>query len=1029
MTDTRNTFEGTVSGTVVQVGTVDSLTLGGSGTVPVMDAVRDHDALLATVLRDGFTGRAWVIEQIDTFLRTRPCGYLWIEGEAGVGKTALAAYLVRERGWVGHFVAVPNGASVRVGLRNLAARLARRYRLAEAGMLPERAFTPDGFDTLLGRAAECAWEPLVLVVDGADEADPSPGTQPWGLPNVLPDGVYVVGTYRTGSPPPRCESPRAVVRLAADDARNRADIAEHLRSVLPHPQADALADGCGGVWVYLRYVLAEIRRGTRHELDSLPEGLPAFYAASLDRWRTDRRWDGGLLPVLATLAVAGEPLLTTTLATLAGVDEPSVRHWCHTTLRPFLGVTGSGPRAFEIYHASLREFLTGATPGPDAADQEWLWAETLAAAATAAHDRIADHHLRELPQVVSGYSRRHLVRHLVSVGRFADLHRLLGSAHRSGHDRVVNTWFAAHEEAGTLDDYLADLATAMRDARRRGDEALAAHQPAVALAAELRYHLIAASITSRTTNIPVDLLAALLREGIWTSARAVTHARRLPSPAARVLALTALAPHLPPGERAEVLESALTAASVVSAGYVRADLLTRVAALLPADRRAPVLVEALDVTLALAGELQRAEQLRDLAPYLSGEQCGVALANTDAMVRPRARAVALTALAPHLPPGARSAALARALTAAAMISGERHRAHALASLARYVPSQAVAVAEKITDDQHRASALRAIASHLPASRRQEIAGAVVAQSDVDSALDRALAVGSEQSRCELLTALAPRLSPRQRRLALTEALAAALTISSNYTHIAVLVNAPDPPAEPDADATTARHDRGWLEVAAADRLTEALATALVTATVTMSTGPTPTRVRPADTLADVLAVADVHLRVRRLARLAPFLPPHERVAAMARQLAELTAAPDDDARARSLATVVSHLPADRVEDTDRALALVASSTTDVSPALAGLVPNLTTAAQLSRALTLISCRDRVLLCAVLTRADEILEPGPDQLELLRRALWSVDRDTCLALLRIAVPWLREIAGQDFDAETWAALRDVHRWWP
>lgn len=1109
MADTGNRFEGSASGPVVQADTINSLTLGGAGTVSVRDAIRDHSALLATVLRDGFTGRAWVLEQIDAFLRTRPCGYLWVEGEAGVGKTALAAYLVRERGWIGHFAAVPRGASVLVGLRNLAGRIAERYDLAEAGTLPAPTFTPDGFDTLLARAAERAAGPLVLVVDGADEADPSPGTQPWGLPNVLPDGVYVVGTYRTGGPPPRCVSPSAVVRIAADDPRNRADLVTHLRAALPDARADALAGGCGGVWIYLRYVLDEIRQGVRHDLDSLPDGLPAFYVASLDRWCADRRWDDGLLPVLATLAVAGEPLPTTTLATLAGVDEPLVRRLCHTTLRPFLGVTGSGPRTFGIYHASLCEFLTGATPGPDAPDQEWLWAETLGSAAIAAHGRIADHYLGAL-QPVPGYSRRHLVRHLVGARRFADLHRLLGAAHRSGHDRVVNTWFAAHDDAGTLDDYLADLATAMRDARRRTDRALATHQPAAALADELRYHLVAASITSRTANVPVDLLTALLRDGVWTSARAVAHAGRLPGPANRALALTALVPHLPAGQRDDALARALAAAFAVSAGYVQADLLIRVAALLPADLCPPVVAKAVDATLALAGEHQRAERLRALAPHLSGEQLDVVLANADAVVSPTARAAALTALAPHLPAESRPAVLARALTAASMISGERQRAAALAALARYVPGQALAVAGKITNDEHRAEALCAIAPHLPVPRRREIVGDVAAapvealtrlaadldpdaraavlcratavadaissdldraealtalaplvpESDVDSvscralaaaraipsgsaraaalaglarqlpavreeALAAALTVHSEQSRGALLTGLAPCLPPRQRRLALTEALAAALTISSSYTHIATLVNAPDPPPEPGPDATTARHDRGRPEVAPADRLTAALAVA----TVTIVSGPAPTVVRPAGTLADAVAVADPHVRIRRLARLAPFLAPHERAAAMARQLADLAGAPDDDARARSLATVVPHLPADRVEDVDRALALVAGSTADVSAALGGLVPNLTTAAQLAAALALISRRDRILLCALLTRAGEILEPGPDQVELLRRALRSVDRDTCLALLRIAVPRLREIAGPDFDAETWAALRDVHRWWP
>jgi hypothetical protein len=874
------------------------------------------------------------------------------------------------------------------------------------------------------------------------------------------------------------------VRIASDDPRNRSDVAAHLRSVLPRPQADALADGCGGVWIYLRYVLDEIRQGVRRDLADLPADLPAFYAASLERWRTDPHWDDGLLPVLATLAVAGEPLPTHALAALAAADEPSVRHWCHTALRPFLSATPTSPRTFEIYHTSLREFLTGATPRPDTPDQEWLWAETLRSAATAAHHRIADHYLRGLDRLadpVPGYPLRHLARHLVSAGRAADLHRLLGVAHVAGQDRVVNTWFAAHDHADTLDDYLDDVTTALRDAERRTDQAVVAHRPAETLADELRYHLIAASITSRTTSIPLDLLVALLSEGVWTPRRALAHARRLPTPAARARALTALVPHLPPDKRAAVLDHALAAASAVASDYVRADALIRVAAHLPAEQRRSVLAEALTATAVVVGEHQRAERLRELAPQLSAERLRAALASADTIAGAGARALALTAIAPHLPADQRPAVFARALTAASMIASERYRAQAVADLASHVPAQAVAVASRITSDQHRAEALCAIAPHLAGPRRPEVLrdalaaaeavpfgvarvealtrlaphldsderGAVLRQalaaahavsSDYaraevlaglaqhapaagDEALAAALTVHSEQSRAELLTALAPHLPLRQRRAALTEALAAALTISSDYAHIAALVNASDPPPEPATDAVTTQHDRAGIDSEPGDRLTEALAFAT---TGTIAQASKPTRSRPADTVADAIAVHDPHTRVRRLAKLASFLSPHQRADLMAKQLSALADTPDDDTRAKSLAAIAPHLPADHI---DQALALAADSTVDVSRALAGLIPILTTAAHLAEALAMVSSHDRALRCALLTRAGEVLEPGSDYVALLRRTLWSVGRDTCLALLAIAVPRLREIAAADFDARTWAALRDVHRWWP
>lgn len=59
-----------------------------------------------------------MIRQIEEFLRARNSGYLWIEAEAGMGKSALAAFLVRERGWFHHFVRYsrgkPSGSDCRI---------------------------------------------------------------------------------------------------------------------------------------------------------------------------------------------------------------------------------------------------------------------------------------------------------------------------------------------------------------------------------------------------------------------------------------------------------------------------------------------------------------------------------------------------------------------------------------------------------------------------------------------------------------------------------------------------------------------------------------------------------------------------------------------------------------------------------------------------------------------------------------------------------------------------------------------------
>ena len=92
-------------------------------------------------------------------------------------------------------------------MQNLSAQLVRDFDLYDqtpGEMLPEWAQTPGGFESLLGMAARVAREHgrrLVLVVDGLDESAQSREGLPFGLPSLLPDGVYVVGTTGPGTHP------------------------------------------------------------------------------------------------------------------------------------------------------------------------------------------------------------------------------------------------------------------------------------------------------------------------------------------------------------------------------------------------------------------------------------------------------------------------------------------------------------------------------------------------------------------------------------------------------------------------------------------------------------------------------------------------------------------------------------------------------------------------------------------------------------------------------------------------------------
>src|SRR6266851_4224464 len=165
--------------------------------VPVSMAAKDPRVIFTAAGIEAFTGRDWLAGEVDRFMTENRCGYVFIEAEAGLGKTAFAAWLVKNRGYLSHFSRYSGGRSVRTALRNLSAQLITSYSLddqAPGGVLQEWAEEPAWFESLLGKAADVAGvrqQRLVIVVDGLDEAEPAEGELSFGLPGFLPDGVYV----------------------------------------------------------------------------------------------------------------------------------------------------------------------------------------------------------------------------------------------------------------------------------------------------------------------------------------------------------------------------------------------------------------------------------------------------------------------------------------------------------------------------------------------------------------------------------------------------------------------------------------------------------------------------------------------------------------------------------------------------------------------------------------------------------------------------------------------------------------------
>ncbi|WP_460526109.1 P-loop NTPase family protein [Flindersiella endophytica] len=279
-------------------------------------------------------------------MRDRVGGYLFIEAEAGMGKTALATYLAFTRDYPTHVTRLPGGASPETARTNLVAQLIARWELTEAA---PGGVLPDGHDSAgwlakqllhASRRRDQVAEDtaVVLLVDGLDEAPtPRPGELPLGLPRQLPPATVLIATTCPGTPRP--VGLGRVRRIEVESQPNRRDLLDYLERVARQEAQLAqaitaagmtsvqfrnlLAERSGGVWIYATSVLDQVRDGRpATEIESLPASLAGYYADNIARWRSDPSldWRTTCLPLLAMLAAARRPLPARDLAAWGGLD-------------------------------------------------------------------------------------------------------------------------------------------------------------------------------------------------------------------------------------------------------------------------------------------------------------------------------------------------------------------------------------------------------------------------------------------------------------------------------------------------------------------------------------------------------------------------------------------------------------------------------------------------------------------------------------------------------------------------------------
>ena len=867
-----------------------------------------------------FAGRDWLIAKVDDFLRDHDRGYFILEAEAGLGKTAFLAHLVKERDAIHLFAEQARGQEgVAHGLKSLAAQLILTWGLqpySADNVLPGAAVRPDFLSSLLHEAAQRRdlrrpGERIVLVVDGLDEAGTPPGQNVLGLPRVLPKGVYLLVSHRPVPVALTVEHPKHLERLKAEDDQNLRDMRDYLECAARRPDIARVLHGsgysdeqfvatllekCRGVWIYLHYVVEEIERGRRSPLDleALPDGVWGYYAEFWRRERGDflqgqeqdqvrQEWEQTRLPLLSTLGAVREAVPAAFLFELAEIAKGQglPQSLLDERWRAFLAIETGPERRYRLYHASLSDFLEARVSRQPMNEADRVLTDELASATRLAHRRIADRYLkawggldRGLPGLVEPESRRrdgayglrHLAAHLEGGGCASDLHNLLRLERCSVH-HVLDP---CHGLLGWLDRRLG------RPRKRRVQQ----HEPVwfTALDQDGETALFLGDV-ARAWHLAEE------RGGDGKSSGSI-------GPQCRYALITAsinsLAESIPIPLLAALVEKGIWRATKALA-YIRqimdlearAEALAGLAHLTPAERDR-ALHEALEAARAIGDARARSRALAGLAPRLAelgrpGEALEAARAIGDKWEQSRA----LAGLAPHLTPDL----LREALEAVQAIGDAGARSRALAGLAPHLtPAErdralrkALEAAQAIGSEEERSQALAGLAPHLTPDLLRE-------------ALEAAWAIGDVGARSRALAGLAPRLAELGRP---SEALEAAWAIG-------------------DAGA------RSRALAGLAPRLAELG--------------------RPSEALEAARAIGDAGARSRALAGLAPHLTPD----LLRKALEAARAIGDAGARSRALAGLAPHLTPDLLREALEAARAIGDAG-ERSRALAGLAPHLTPA--------------------------------------------------------------------------------------
>jgi lambda repressor-like predicted transcriptional regulator len=329
-----------------------------------------------------FCGRRFVFDTFGQFITKNPCGYFTIVGDAGMGKSSIAAKYVSDHQSPCYFnILVERRNRPELFLKSIRRQLIDRYQLQDS----EDADLPNLLAKVSAKLS--LGDRLVIAIDALDEVEQEAGENLLHLPTTLPNNVYFLLTrrpYNIGKKRLSVSPGVPVKELDLTDSKyvnfNQLDIKEYIRFFINEdseckdglrkwiqerriPDAsfvEQVADKSENNFMYLRYVLPAIAKGDYDDLSlkQLPDGLQEYYQNHWVRMGMDAKPGQLMEIVLYILLEIGTPIPCEMIAGIAGVDECDVAKVLENDWIEYLKKQNvEGEICYRIYHASFLDFL------------------------------------------------------------------------------------------------------------------------------------------------------------------------------------------------------------------------------------------------------------------------------------------------------------------------------------------------------------------------------------------------------------------------------------------------------------------------------------------------------------------------------------------------------------------------------------------------------------------------------------------------------------------------------------------------